>query len=339
MKGLLHAIGVIALVLFGPFVLLALYSSPSLWGLAYVGCITLAMVGLITLPKRKRRGMTRAAIALLVLLAVLRMLLVGGEKVALRTTGGGSRPIDRVLDERDVALMGARVLQLTGAMHDPDIPFVFDAMKDGYDRMHDDAGSVASPFAATYLGLESPAASDVLEMGPPDSKTVVIFLHGFAGSFTLPCWEMGQTVRPLGIRTVCPATSWRGDWWSSQGEAILREVVRQQKERGATTLILSGLSNGGIGASRLITRFPHTFSSSILVSGVASDAGDPHVPTLVVQGTSDAQIPSGPVHAWAEEHHARWAELDAGHFAMLVRHEEFERAVRSFLSAGASRTT
>src|SRR5205823_14380618 len=125
---------------------------------------------------------TRAAVAGLVALAVLRMLLVDGKapsaRVALETTGGGSRPIDRVLDERDVALMGARVLQLTSAMKDPDIPFVFDAMKDGYDRMHDDAGSVASPFAATYLGLESPASSDVLEMGSAASKTVVIFLHG-----------------------------------------------------------------------------------------------------------------------------------------------------------------
>src|SRR3989442_384681 len=170
MKRALHALGVLVLVGLGPFVLLALYSSPSIWGLAYVACIIAANVGLITLPNRKRRGLTRAAVIALVALAVLRMLWVGGEKVALQTTGGGSRPIDRVLDERDVALMGARVLQLTGAMHDPDVPLVFDAMKDGYDRMHDDAGSVASPFAATYLGLESPAASDVVEMGPQSAK-------------------------------------------------------------------------------------------------------------------------------------------------------------------------
>src|SRR5581483_10332226 len=131
---------------------------------------------------------------------------------------------------------------------------------------------------------------------------------------------------------VCPATGWRGDWWTSEGEATLREVVRQQKARGAKTLILSGLSNGGIGASRLIGRFPGTFSKAIFISGVATEAANPYVPTLVIQGASDAQIASGPVRAWAQKNGARYAELDAGHFAMLVRHEAFEAAVRSFLA-------
>lgn len=333
MHRLARALGWLMLVGVGPFALLALYSSPSAWGLAYVACLILATIGLITLPRRKRRGLTRVAVAILVAIAILRMLTIGGEKVALATTAGGSRPIDRVLDERDVALMGARVLQLTTAMRDPDVPLVFDAMRGGYDRMQDDAGSVASPFAATYLGLESPSASDVLEMGPASSDTVLIFLHGFAGSFTLPCWEIGQTVRALGIRTVCPATSWRGDWWSADGEAILRRVVEAQRARGAKTLILSGLSNGGIGASRLVTRFPKAFAALMLVSGVAPDAHAPGIPTLVLQGAADAQIGAAPVHAWATKVGARYVELDAGHFALLVRHEESEKAILAWFSS------
>lgn len=331
MRTFARVLGILVLIGLGPFALLALYSSPSVWGFAYVACLIAATIGLISLPTRKRRGVTRVAVAALVTIAIVRMLLPD-RAVALRTTNGGSRPIDRVLDERDVGLMGARVLQLTGTMPDPDVPVVFDAMKDGYDRMSADAGFVPSPFAATYLGLESPDASDVIRMGPESSDTVVIFLHGFAGSFTLPCWQVGQTVRALGMRTVCPATSWRGDWWTADGEKTLRGVVRIEKDRGAKTLILAGLSNGGIGASRLAPRFPGTFAGLVLISGVASDAPAPNIPTLVFQGRSDAMVRTPAVRAWAKNANATYEEVDAAHFALLVKHEESEKILRTWLA-------
>jgi pimeloyl-ACP methyl ester carboxylesterase len=69
----------------------------------------------------------------------------------------------------------------------------------------------------------------------------------------------------------------------------------------------------------------------MLISGVASDAPAPGIPTFVLQGRTDAMVTTPLVRAWATNAGARYAELDAGHFALLVRHVEAENAIRAWM--------
>jgi pimeloyl-ACP methyl ester carboxylesterase len=56
------------------------------------------------------------------------------------------------------------------------------------------------------------------------------------------------------------------------------------------------------------------------------------VPTLVVQGRHDTHVePAGP-RAYATATGAAYVDVDAGHFALLVRSEVVEREVREFIA-------
>jgi len=70
----------------------------------------------------------------------------------------------------------------------------------------------------------------------------------------------------------------------------------------------------------------------ILISGAAPDAAAPGIPTLVIQGRSDAQIPAGLVHGYAERAGARYVEHDAGHFVMLTQRARVRDAIGAWLS-------
>jgi hypothetical protein len=231
---------------------------------------------------------------------------------------GSLRAIDRLIDERDVSINAARAIRITGLMRDPDVPAVPEAMRSAYDQLSAEEGALLpSPFVATYLGLQRPGASDTLEIAA-SGKGTVIFLHGFAGNFTMSCWLFARAAKKQGLGTVCPSTGWIGDWWSAQGEAIVRDTIRSLRSRGEQRIYLAGLSNGAIGASRLAPRLSDQIAGLVLLSGAASDAPSPDMPTLVIHGRDDAQIPSSIARAYAQRVGARYVELPAGHFVLLL---------------------
>ncbi len=135
------------------------------------------------------------------------------------------------------------------------------------------------------------------------------------------------------MTTVCPSTRFRGDWWSADGESILRDTMKAVRAKGFTRIFLAGLSNGAIGASRLAPRLAKDIAGLILVSGAASDANGAHMPTLVVQGRDDAHISASVVHAYATRAGAKYVELDAGHFALLVERDVASAAITEWLAA------
>lgn len=258
-----------------------------------------------------------------------------------------ARMVNRLLDERDLAITAARTL---GMLHDAAwlrgyVPFASDAdaggiaeaMRAGYDRLHADEGDVPSPVAATYLGLETNGAEDVIEIGDPvRSSTTVIFLHGYAGSFTLPCWEVSRAATRAGMATVCPSIGWHGDWWSREGEAVLKHVVSGLRERGASRFILAGLSNGGAGATQLALRMPGVFSGVLAISGV-SHAASPNIPVLVIQGEKDTMASAATAKEYAARAHGQYVGLKAGHFALLMRNEEAMDAMAAWLIRNAGK--
>jgi pimeloyl-ACP methyl ester carboxylesterase len=82
-----------------------------------------------------------------------------------------------------------------------------------------------------------------------------VFLHGFGGSFALPCWQLAKAALPMGYVTRCPATGPEGDWWEASGEAIVRDLIDELRREGYRKIVLVGLSNGAVGAARLAPKF------------------------------------------------------------------------------------
>ena len=321
-------------------VLMLVLTGGTTWSaVAYVIALGIVLAGLMTLPFPgqpfvRRRGVTRVGLACIAVIALVRIFTVGQGETMHVTDGDGAsaRWISRVVDESDVAINASRALFALGLLHD-DAGEVSSAMRAEYARMHREHGDVASPLVATHLGLQRPAGFDLVVIDPPsNARGAVVFLHGSAGNFELPCWQIARAVASLGLATACPSTRWVADWQSENGEAIVRRTVALLRARGLETFVLAGLSAGGYGASMLAPRMKGDFACLVLLSGADPEAPGADIPTLVIQGRDDTMVhPADPV-AYAERHSASYVEIDAGHFALLVRSERVEREVREFVA-------
>jgi hypothetical protein len=319
------------------FLVLVATTPGSVSGFGYA--LTLLLFAGSAVWEGQRRRLLHTSGLLLVLALGLRVLLASeGRTLRMGTPASlSSRWLDRVIDEKDLSVNAARALALTGFLRDPDVPLLADVMRDAYDRMHAAEGATPSPVLATYAGLEETGKDDTIEMGDvATSDGVLVFLHGYAGSFTLPCWVASRAAHDAGFATVCPSTRWVGDWWTPEGEATLRETIRSLRRRGSRRIVLAGLSNGGVGASLLAPRLVGTsdaIQGLVVISGASPEAIAPGVPVLAIQGAHDSQVPAFIVRAYAGRVGGRYVSLDAGHFAMLVREKEAMGALTSFLRA------
>lgn len=315
-------LGIVLLVLYAPFPLFVLAGPPTLSGALYVLAPAVLLASLVV-PVKWSRRVALASVALFFAPMLAR--------VVFTKPGGDVRAIDRVVDERDMAVNASRAIAYTHFMNDPDVPELPNAMRDAYDQMAREEGDLPSPFAATYLGLQRPGASDAIEF-MRDGDAAVVFLHGSAGNFTMSCWLFARAAAKAGVSTTCPSTTWVGDWWSHSGEKIVRDSIASLRARGKKRIYLAGLSNGGIGASRLAPRLAdEKLAGLVLVSGAAPDASASGLPTLVVQGRVDAQVSAAVCRAYATRSNAKYVELDAGHFALLVERDKAQRAITDWL--------
>jgi pimeloyl-ACP methyl ester carboxylesterase len=343
MRHVAFALGVVVAALTVLALGFALADRASWSGYSYTFGMGVIAAGLLNVDRKRRSALMRTGLGLLLLIALVRLSTASrGPTVTLTTTAsGGARWLARLVDEGDVTVAGSYLLVALHLLHDPDAPAVPAVLKEAYRTMRAAEGDVPSPMLPTYAGLESPAHSDIVIVEPalgaegtvpPTSPNgAFIFLHGFAGGFTLPCWEVARMAAHAGLVTYCPSVGWRGDWWTPAGEQTLRETVRLVRARGIDSIYLAGLSNGAVGAARLASRMYGTFRGLILIAGAAANAPSPRVPVLVVQGRHDGMMPAAIARAYATTWGATYVDLDAGHFALLVRHEEAERAISSWL--------
>ncbi len=335
MRTLAQIIGRLALVPVAALLVLTVTTSLSWSGYGFVFALGAVTAGMASAHARRRRVLIGGGFVLLLTTLSLRTFSgAAGTSITMHTDEGeSSRVVDRLFDEGDVAVTATRLLVGTGLIHDHDAPELVPAMTASYRRMRAVERDSPSPVVATYLGLQSPRDSDTLVIEPMhEVRAGVIFLHGFAGNFTLPCWELARAVRALGVVTMCPSVGYRGDWWTSSGEATLTRTVAYAKARGIRHIYLAGLSNGGVGACRLAPRMQGTFEGLILISGADPRAPRVAVPVLVLQGRHDSMMPASLSRAYASRDGVRYVDLDAGHFAMLVRGEKAERAVATWLA-------
>jgi pimeloyl-ACP methyl ester carboxylesterase len=313
---------------------------PSLSGWGYVVGLGLVTVGLLTRPWRKRRGLARAGGVLLLLVAGARLLFVG-EGTSLSTPrlpDEGSRLLNRLVDERDGVLLAAHALLLSGGIHRSEARDFIPALEEAYARLTRAEGQVATPAVATYLGLQSPQSFDAVVIAPkaPAPETAVVLLHGYAGNFAVYCWQLARSAEAISALTVCPSVGPRGNWWSPQGEATLKRTFAWLAGRGIRRVYLAGLSNGGVGVGVLSERVSHPgleVRGLVYISGLWPKGSAPRVPALFVQGRHDSMMTARTVRAFAQRAGplATYIEVDSGHFALLDRREECERAITSWL--------
>jgi hypothetical protein len=312
--------------------------SPSGW--FALGSLAVAAIALALKAPRPRRGLGLMALGLLAILLVVRIVGAGDGMIAMRTlpSGDSARWLARLVDEQDLALAGARVVATQGRLPAAERERLVPAMHEAYLEMRRDDVFSPSPVLDTFLGRQTPGAFDALVIEPRAEpkpsvpmKFGVIFLHGYAGSFTLECWLVARAAREIGAVTVCPATDFSGHWQGESGGRILRASLDYLQSRGIKRVFLAGLSNGAIGASALAPRFSPSLEGLILLSGAPAAGGNGGLATLVLHGEHDTMTPATSAIAFAQRHHTTYVSLDGGHFVLLTRRAEAREAIVNWL--------
>jgi pimeloyl-ACP methyl ester carboxylesterase len=340
MRLLLRILGFVVL---GAVALVALLGALAPWsqsGWFALGIVALAALALIIEEPKPRRGLALVSLLLLLILLVFRIVGAGDGMIAMHTLPGGdsARWLARLVDEQDLALVGARVLARQWRLPADERERLVPAMREAYGLMRRDDVVTPSPVLDTLLGRQGPAAFDTLVIEPraepkPEvpMKFAVLFLHGYAGSFTLECWLVARAAREIGALTVCPATDFSGHWQGAAGERLVRASLDYLTGRGIKRVFLAGLSNGAVGASALASRFASSLEGLILISGAPVGGGNAGLPTLLVHGTHDTVTPVAAARAFAERTHATFAGFDGGHFVLLTKRVEARQAIIDWL--------
>jgi predicted esterase len=335
---LARLLGVALALLLVALAALGLYLGFSASGWLMLAGVAGINAGMLATPRRGARAVAGAGLALFGLVALGRTVLAGRGSMTMATlpAATSSRWLARVIDEQDPCLVGALgVLQAWTFLPPDEHARLVPSMREAYAAMRASEGTVPSPVLDTFLGRQSPEAFDALVVAPRTDapKTAVVFLHGWGGSYSLECWMVADAARAIDALTVCPANGFEGRWWTPEGERILRATLAYVNARGISRVYLAGLSNGGIGASRLAARLAPSLAGLILISGAAPDGSTAHLPTLVVQGASDTNISAAPVRAFAARSGATYVELAGGHFVMMVERAAVREAIARWLEA------
>lgn len=303
--------------------------------------VTLGLAGLVALflPPPRRRRVGRGALALLICLIAGRIALARGDRMTMVTLPGGesSRWLGRIFDEGDLAVIGAMAFVHVRKLPRIDRERIVPALREAYAEMGRELGASSSPVLNTVLHRQGPGAYDTLVIEPPSRaapRAAVVFLHGYAGSWSFECWLVARAAAAVDALTVCPATDFEGRWSDHAGERIVRETMRWLHQRGLHTIYLAGLSNGGYGASLLAPRL-HGLRGLVLISGASPTAPPAGVPTLVVQGDADTMASPSSARTYATRTQARYVSLPSGHFALLTDREPIRSAIGDWLRATA----
>ncbi|MDP9316583.1 MAG: alpha/beta hydrolase [Chloroflexota bacterium] len=310
-------------------------------GALYLLGALVTTLGALTAPWRRHRnrGLLRLGLVLLGGTATGRLLLLSYSTTVRLTTfpHHHTRWVNRLVDEQDVALFGARVLSSTDTFLTPrEAVDVMPALHAAYAAMRATDGTTASPFLSTYLGLQQPGLFDVVEVdpdSPTSTRSAVVFLHGFTGNFTIQCWLVAQAAREVGAVTACPSVGWRGDWWSPHGQTTVQRMIEDLRQRGIERIYLAGLSNGAVGASRLAPHLGLDLAGLILISGADPAAAPSGLPILILQGAQDERMPVALARQMAQQAgtQATYHELDSDHFVLAKRAAEARHALVTWL--------
>jgi pimeloyl-ACP methyl ester carboxylesterase len=257
----------------------------------------------------------------------------------LVTLPGGRPPrlLTRLIAEQDAVLFAARPATAIGLVTRREARGLIPFFERAYDAMRATVGETPSPFVTTYLGRQSPSAFDALIVRPagnPARGSAVIFLHGFSGNFAYQCWLVGRAAARAGLVTICPSTSWQGAWWQPEGQAIRAVTMEYLRREGYGPVYLAGLSNGGIGISRLMAELEADIAGLIFISGVMPSAITADRPILLIHGREDERMPVSLAReaAAAAGESATLVELTGNHFVLAKESAAVSEAIAAWLA-------
>jgi predicted esterase len=324
MRRLASLLGALLLLPAFPLSILSVTTPVSTIGFLYVVSAVLIVSGMVSAPMRRTdwRGVTRVGLLLLVGVASFRVATASHGATISMSRGTANAPIvDRLLPERDVAVTSARAVILAGILPANDTKNLIATLKTTYRAMDASEGAYPSPIVMTTLQLQKKTGQDTLMIDAPnaDSHAAVLFLHGFGGNFTLQCWAVAQAARRAGAATFCPSTRLYGDWWRGDGPQITTDMLATLKAHGFDRIVLAGLSNGGVGASRIAPLLHGKIVGLLLISGASPDAAPSGVPTIAFEGANDTMMRPGIVQEYVENTGATYVELNGTHF-LLIEH-------------------
>lgn len=137
---------------------------------------------------------------------------------------------------------------------------------------------------------------------PAGPLPALIFLHGSFGNFKTYTWVWSKLAEREGFVIIAPSYGF-GNWRSADSVTLIAQVLADagtQVELDPKRLYLAGLSNGGLGVSRLASAEPKKFRGLIFLSPVmdTSLVDSPAFqqawqgrPILVITGAADERIP------------------------------------------------
>lgn len=340
--GILISLPLLVLLLFIP-------TTPvSTVGILYLLSYLLLVIGMICAPWQRGHSfvfiLSGGALAFTTI-AIRTIIPPSGTQMNLITLPGPSGPrlLNRILNEQDVVLFGAQVAPYLGAISPAEETSLDSRFSQTFNEMKIADVTPLSPFLTTYLNQQHPTAFDAL-VAEPDSGTPpesgIIFLHGFGGNFTLQCWLIAQAGYSIDAVTVCPSTSPDGAWWNSDGQTILKETITYLHQRGVKRIYLAGLSNGGIGATRLADPFKKDLVGLILISGADPTATITEMPVLVLHGKSDERIPVSMMEQYASAAgmNATYHLFEGDHFLLLKQADQVQKVMIDWLRQQESKS-
>jgi dienelactone hydrolase len=126
-------------------------------------------------------------------------------------------------------------------------------------------------------------------------RPLVVFLHGAKSS------GLNEALRCLvqrGFESVAPIVvapkSGNGQWWTEEEAGFVLGVIEAAKKQwpvNPNQIVVSGFSNGGIGAWALARLQPQVFSAAIPIAGNETIVGETTVPVYDIHGSKDDQFP------------------------------------------------
>lgn len=314
---------------------LSLWSGVLALGLLLLGLGTITRASGSALSQRLLGGGT----VLLLAPVLVRIVLVrGSEQTKLTTLPADSGPSlqSRLYPEPDGTLLMGGLIAGVGRLSDPESARFVEILAAAYERTEPSAALQPTPAIGTYLGRQSPSAFETIVIRPPEQRVApdgaVVFLHGYAGSFYVYCWEMAQAASAANLLTLCPAMGPSATWWDDTGAEILRLTLEYAHSIGMNRIYLAGLSNGAAGASVLASKVQRKLSGLVLVSGGRATTPPP-LPVLVVQGKTDAIMPASDARAYASRgRNVTYHEVPGGHLVFLSDIERVRPAIAQFLT-------
>ena len=311
-------------------------------GIIYLLSYALIVLGMILAPRQSHLSLTCLIVGITIVLAALAIRIIfppSNKQMNLMTlpSRSGPRLLNRLLNERDIVLFGAQVAPYLGAVSSAETESLAFKFSQAFHEMDIQGVTPLSPFLTTYLNQQSPDEFDVVISEPSTGthpKAGIIFLHGSGGNFTLQCWLIATVAQHINAITVCPSTGPSGAWWNAKGQSIIEKTFSYLQKRGVERIYLSGLSNGGIGASRLADQFQQDVKGLILISGADPSATMTRLPVLLLHGNHDERIPSSVVEKYASASgaNATYYLFEGDHFLLLKQADQVQEVIIEWLS-------